>query len=93
MGRPELDSRIMGQMKNWGGNYNSDTGCSHNSEADNIDNRIDGRDVTINVASKMDASHAKPGKMNPGVDKGFLAKGNPQKDTVEGFTLTRKLKD
>jgi hypothetical protein len=91
MGKPELDQLIIKQSNAWGENYNSEAGCDHNSEADKIDSKVNGKDVTINIMSKMDSPHPKTD--NPGVDKAFWAKANPTTDTVEGFKLTRSLKD
>jgi len=93
MGRPELDNRIMKQMGSWGNNFNSMEGCDHNSEADKIDKKIDGKDITLNKMNLMDASHAKPSSDNPGVDKSFWAKADPQTDTTGHGKLTRSLKD
>lgn len=93
MNKPQLDNVIMKQSNAWGANFNSMEGCRHNSEMDEVEDKVNGKDVTINIMSKMDASHAKPGADNPGFDKGFWAKADPQSDTVEGFKLTRALKD
>jgi hypothetical protein len=94
MGKPELDKLIMDQEKVWGGNYNNTTeGCSHDSSDDKIDPKIEGRDVTVNIMAKMDSPHPKLDSQNPGLDKSFWAKANPTTDTVEGFKLTRALKD
>ena len=94
MGRPELDPQIMGTMKTWGGNYDSTVGDNHNGVADKIDQKIDGKDVTLNVMSKMDASHAKPSSDNPGVDKSFIdGKSKPLMDTTGHGRLTRSLQD
>ena len=93
MDRPKLDPEIMKQGKSWGYNYDSMEGCGHDPADDKVTSDIVGKDVTVNVMSKMDTSHAKPAKDNPGFDKSFWAKADPQTDTVEGFKLTRKLKD
>ena len=93
MGPIKLDSKITGQMKTWGGNYDSDEGCNHNGVADKISQEIDSKSVTLNTMSKMDASHAKPSSDNPGFDKGFWAKADPSSDTTGHGKLTRKLKD
>lgn len=87
MGKPELDSRITGQMKTVGGNYNSMEGCSHNSKADKVSAKITSKSVTLNT--NMDPNEAKPSSDNPGVDRAFLAKGNPQMDTTGHGKLTR----
>lgn len=93
MGKPDLDPRIMNTMERWGGNYDSDVGCSHNGVADKKTDEIESKNVTLNIMSKMDASHAKPSSKNPGFDGGFWAKAKPQMDTVGEGLLTRKLKD
>lgn len=93
MGKPELSKTIMGTMGTWGGNYNSNVGCSHDTGSDKVDQKIDSKEVTLNKMSQMDASHAKPGSMNPGVDKGFLGKANPVMDTTGHGKLTRNCKD
>lgn len=93
MGPIKLDPRIMSTMKTWGGNYDSATGNSHNTEADVHDASIESKSVTLNIMSKMDASHAKPSNMNPGCDMGFLNKAKPQMDTTGHGKLSRSLKD
>lgn len=93
MGKIDLDKRIMGQMETWGGNYNSTEGDNHCSEADKISKEIDSKEITLNVMAKMDASHAKPDSMNPGFDKAFWAKAQPQMDTTGHGKLTRAVKD
>lgn len=93
MGPIKLDPQIMNTMKTWGNNYNSKVGDDHDTCSDKVDKTIESKDVTINVMSKMDASHAKPDSMNPGVDKSFLAKAKPQTGTVGEGLLTRKLRD
>jgi hypothetical protein len=92
MGKPELDKQIMGTMKTWGGNYDSTVGDNHDTCSDKIDKQIDGKDVTLNVMSKMDAPHPKPASDNPGVDKAFWAKGDPQMDTTGHGKLTMSTK-
>lgn len=93
MGRPELDKRITNSMKGWGAGYDSTVGCSHDTMADTIDSIIDSKSVTLNSMDKMDASHAKPSSKNPGVDRGFLAKANPQMDTTGHGKLSRSCQD
>lgn len=93
MGPIKLDSKIMGQMEKWGGNYDSTEGCNHNSVADKKTAEIESKNVTLNIPSKMDASHAKPSSDNPGFDKSFWAKADPLMDTTGHGKLTRKLKD
>lgn len=93
MGKPELSSVIMGQMDKWGGDFQSNAGCDHNSVADKKDSVITSKEQTLNIGTKMDASHAKPNSMNPGVDKSFLAKASPLMDTTGHGKLSRSLKD
>lgn len=94
MGPIKLDPKIMNQGKAWGYNWDNTDGDNHNGVADKIDDTIDGKDVTINVMSKMDASHSKPKGKNPGVDKHFLDElSKPQMDTVGEGKLSRSLKD
>lgn len=92
MGPIKLDKKIMGTMKTWGGNYDSDEGDSHDTSSDKIDKKIDGKDVTENVMSQMDASHAKPDSCNPGFDKAFWAKADPSMDTTGHGKLTMATK-
>ena len=93
MGKIELDKLIIGQENAWGGNYNSMEGCSHDSSDDKIDSKIEGKEITLNVMSTMDAPRPKTSAENPGFDKGFWAKAKPLQDTTGHGTLTRKLKD
>jgi len=93
MGPIKLDPKITGQMKKWGGNYDSTEGDSHNTVADKKDSKLTSKNVTLNIMSEMDASHAKPSSDNPGFDKGFWGKAVPQDDTTGHGKLTRKLKD
>lgn len=93
MGPIVLDPKIMNTMDKWGGNYDSPVGDNHNGVADKINQKIDGKDVTLNIMSQMDADHGKPNNMNPGVDNGFLAKAKPLMDTTGHGKLTRSLKD
>lgn len=93
MGPIKLDSKIMKQGSSWGYNYDSTDGCGHNSTADKKDSTLTSKEITLNTMSKMDAERAKPGSKNPGVDKSFLAKGEPSMDTTGHGKLTRKLKD
>jgi hypothetical protein len=94
MGPIKLDPKIVGQMKVWGGNYNSTVGDNHCTVADKVDQQIDSKQVTLNIMSKMDASHAKPSNMNPGVDRGFvIGKGSPVMDTTGHGKLTKSLQD
>lgn len=93
MGPIKLDKRIMDTMGSWGNNFDSDVGDNHNTMADKIDKEIDGIDVTLNVMSKMDASHPKTSAENPKVDMGFLAKAKPLMDTTGHGKLTRSLQD
>ncbi len=89
--RETLDNRITGGMKTWGGNYNSDVGCSHNPVADKINSKLTNKEQMGNHA--LDVNMAKPSSKNPGVDKAFLAKGNPQMDTTGHGKLTRSCCD
>lgn len=93
MGPIKLDPQIMNTMETWGNNYDSSVGNKHNKVADKIDPQINSKDITLNVMSKMDASHAKPSSEDPGVDMGFMNKGNPLMDTTGHGKLTRSLKD
>lgn len=93
MGPIKLDSKITGQMKTWGSNYNSMEGCNHDAMADKLSPKINSKDVTLNVMSEMDASHAKPNSMNPGCDQTFWSKGNPQMGTVGEGKLSRSKTD
>lgn len=93
MGPIKLDSKIMSQGKSWGYNYDSTEGDNHNKVADKKTDQIESKNVTLNIPSKMDASHAKPSSDNPGFDKGFWAKADPLMDTTGHGKLTRKLKD
>lgn len=74
MGKEPLDSRIVGSMGPQGWGYNSDTGNSHNSSADKRDPKLLSKENMTN--GELDVRMPKTG--NPGVDKSFLAKGNPQ---------------
>lgn len=91
MGPIKLSPVIMKTMDSWGNNFDSDVGCSHDSEDDKVTKEITSVDVTLNTPSKMDAPHPKKG--NPGFDKAFWAKANPLDDTTGHGKLTRKLKD
>lgn len=88
--RMPLDPKIVNQPKKWGWNYDSTVGDSHNGEADKISKQLVGP-VDINI--NLDPDKSKPSSLNPGVDKGFLAKGNPQKGTVGEGLLTRSCRD
>jgi len=92
MGPIKLDNTIMGTMKGWGNNFDSTVGCNHDTDDDKIDQKIDSKSITLNKMSEMDASHAKPSSCNPGIDKGFWAKADPQMDTTGHGKLTRTLK-
>lgn len=91
MGKIKLDQKIMGQMKTWGGNYDSMEGCSQEPGTKELSKKITSKSVTLNTA--MDPNEAKPKGQNPGVDKAFLAKGEPQMDTQGHGRLTRSKSD
>lgn len=88
--RMPLDPKIVNTMKTWGGDYNSNVGCSHNTEADKISKQLVGN---VDINFDLDPDKSKPSNMNPGVDKGFLGKGKPQADTTGHGTLTRSCRD
>ena len=90
--RETLDNRIIGGMKTWGGNYDSNTGGNHNTSADKRDPKITNKEQMGNP-KELDPMMAKPSNKNPGVDKAFLAKGNPQMDTTGHGKLTRSCCD
>lgn len=91
MGPIKLDKQITGAMKTWGGNFDSNVGCSHNSEADTTTSKITSKKVTLNT--EMDPNMAKPKSMNPGVDKAFWGKAEPQSDTTGHGKLTKESHD
>lgn len=71
--------------------YLAPGGDNHCTEADKISQELVGKDVMGNVGN-LDPNRAKPNSMNPGFDKSFWAKGDPQKDTTGHGTLTMKTK-
>lgn len=93
MGKIQLNKMIMNSMDKWGANFDSDYGDQHNPMADKLSPKINSKDVTLNKMSDMDSPVPKPKNMNPGIDMGFLNKGNPIKGTVGEGLLTRKCQD
>lgn len=87
MGEPEISKVIMGSMKQMG--YLAPGGDDHNSEADSINKELTAKQAMGNYGP-LDIDRPKPPNQNPGVDKGFLNKGNPQQDTTGHGTLTMK---
>lgn len=85
MNTETLDKRIVGTHSTQGWNWDSDVGNSHNSSADKRDPKLLSKENMTN--GELDVRMPKTG--NPGVDKSFLAKGNPQSDTTGHGILTR----
>ncbi len=91
MGPIKLDKTITGQMKKWGGDFESNIGCNHDTDDDKIDKMIDSKKITLNV--DLDPNRAKPNSLNPGFDKSFWSKAKPLEDTTGHGRLTKALKD
>lgn len=91
MGKIELSQTIMGQMKTWGGNV-EDNKSSHNGVADKVSSVITNTEQMGNPKT-LNQNMAKPADKNPGVDRAFLAKGNPTMDVTGHGKLTRSCKD
>jgi hypothetical protein len=83
-----MDKRIVGSMGPQGWNYDSDVGCSHNTGSDKRNPKVmPGMDKETALDVNMS------GGPNPGVDRAFLAKGNPTMDTTGWGKLTRSCED
>jgi hypothetical protein len=85
MNKPHIDKTIWNSMQKQG--YLAPGGDDHDPSSDKKDNRIVGPNVMGNVGN-LDPDRSKPKSMNPGFDKTFWSKADPQEDTTGHGKLT-----